>query len=163
MLQTSVTCELVLDEEPEAVSVEISCDEEITISEISYDPGDGQYLRLCEAVEYNGITAILPISLAQGDHSLLFVGTTFSGFGFAIEGENLDKVTVLGLSNQKPIKYRGSVPDELLLPSIHYLDDETWFWDDELIFLDEDDLPPSIYFLDDETWFWDDEAIYLDQ
>jgi len=43
------------------------------------------------------------------------------------------------------------------------LDDETWFWDDEHVFLDEDDATPSIYFLDDETWFWDDEGIYLDQ
>ncbi len=160
---TSTTYELVFDEETPAVSVELSCDEEITIERIFFDSGDGQYVPLCQAVEYDDVTVVLPIALAQGVHSLSFVGAAFSGFGFAIEGSNIDTITDLGLSNMPRIRKRIPLPIELILPSIHFLDDETWFWDDEHVFLDEDDATPSIYFLDDETWFWDDEGIYLDQ
>jgi len=97
--QTPTTYELILDDETEATSVEISCDGEITIEKILYDPGNGQYLPLCQAVEYNGITVALPINLAQGKHSLSFVGATFKDFGLAIEGKNFEQVADFALSN----------------------------------------------------------------
>lgn len=158
---TNITYEWLSDGEVEAVSVDISCSEEITIAAISYDPGNGQYLPLCQAVEYDGITVVLPISLAQGDHSLTFVGTTLDGFGIALEGTSLDQITSLVLSNEPTIQQRIPVPDELLLPissSVLYLDNTSWFWDDASIFLDG-----TTFYLDDSTWFWDDENVYLDQ
>jgi hypothetical protein len=167
MLQSATTCELLLDDETQAVSAEISCNEEITITAISYDPCNGQYLPLCSAIEYDGTTVVLPVILAQGDHSLVFVGTMLDGFGIALEGNNLDKITSLILSDEPVVRQRAPVPDELLaIPnpsSIYYLDDTTWFWDDVSFYLDDGSSVHSTHYLDDTTWFWDDTNIYLDQ
>ena len=163
-LQTSLTYEQLLDAQTEAVSVDISCSEEITIEKISYDPGDGQSLPLCQAIEYGGITVVLPVALAPGNHSLSFVGATFSGFGLALEGSNLDKITSLTLSNELPVRTREAIPDELLVPAgtpVYYVNDETIFANSEAVLLGPPTNQGPGYRVNDETVFVNSETVYI--
>jgi hypothetical protein len=92
------------------------------------------------------------------------VGATFSGFGLALEGSNLDKITSLTLSNELPVRTREAIPDELLVPAgtpVYYVNDETIFANSEAVLLGPPTNQGPGYRVNDETVFVNSETVYI--